>query len=124
MAARSQRGVGMGGIFLILAALGFVLMLALKLGPLYMGFWTLQSLMNDLAASSEPILGGKPGVMNRLNNLMNINEIRDLDPKSFQIQKLEGDRYEVTLSYERRTHLFANVDAVLTFDHTVAVKSQ
>ena len=123
IAARGQRGAGMTGIFLILAALGLAMMLLLKLGPFYMGFWTLKSVMNDVAESPEPILGGRPAIMTRLSNLMNVNDIRDLDPKSFQIRKIDGDRYEVKVAYERRAHLFANVDAILTFAHEVIVKS-
>ncbi len=124
-AARSaQRGMGAKGIFLTLVLLGIVLTLILKLGPSYMGFWTLTSIMDNLAEDPEPIQGGRPAIMDRLNKLMDINSVEGIEAKDFSIKKRDDNAYDLKVAYERRHHLFYNLDAVLVFTHEVVVEGR
>jgi hypothetical protein len=123
-APSAQRGMGAKGIFFTLVLLGIVLTLILKLGPSYMGFWTLSSIMDDLAKDPERIQGGRPAIMDRLNKQMDINNVRDMQDKDFSIKKREDNAFDVKVAYERRHHLFYNVDAVLVFSHEVVVEGR
>ena len=116
--------MGAKGIFFTLVLLGIVLTLILKLGPSYMGFWTLSSIMDDLAKDPERIQGGRPAIMDRLSKQMDINNVRDMQDKDFSIKKREDNAYDVKVAYERRHHLFYNVDAVLVFSHEVVVEGR
>jgi hypothetical protein len=123
-APSAQRGMGGKGILLTLVLLGIVLTLILKLGPSYMGFWTLSSIMDDLAKDPEHIQGGRPAIMSRLNKQMDINNVRDMQDKDFSIKKRDDNAFDVKLAYERRHHLFYNVDAILVFSHEVVVQGR
>lgn len=119
-----QQGMGMSGmLFVLVVAIVFVTVL-FKLGPAYMNYMTMKSIMNGIAESPEPILGGKPEIMKLLANRMMVNEVRTIDAKSFSFKKVGENAFDVTLDYERREHLFFNVDAVVTFSHTVVVKGR
>lgn len=124
-AARSaQRGMGAKGVILAILLIGTVLTLILRLGPSYMGFWTLKSIMNDVAEDPEAIQGGRAAIVDRLSKQMDINDVEGIQAKDFSIKKREDNAFDVKISYERRQHLFYNVDAVLTFSHEVVVKSR
>ena len=120
----AQRGIGLNSAMVIIALAVFFLTLLFKLGPSYVTFMTMKSIMESVAESPEPILGGKAAIMSDLTKRMMINEVRSVDSKSFSVKKSGDDTLDVTLAYEDRIHLFANVDAVLMFDHTVVVKGR
>jgi len=116
--------MGASGIFFSLVLLAFFVTLVLKLGPYYMSYWTLRSIMDDLAAAPEPLVGGKQAILSRLEGQMNINNIEGIAPRDFKVKKVEDNVLEASVAYERRQHLFANVDVVLTFSHGVTVKGR
>ncbi len=119
-----QQGMGMSAILFVLVVVIFAMTLLFKLGPSYMSFLTLKSIMNSIAESSEPVLGGKPAVMKLIEGQMMVNDVRSVDSKAFSVKKSGENMLDVTVDYEQRMHIFANVDAVLTFKHTVVVKGR
>lgn len=121
---RRQRGIGMGGIFLTILLAAFVGTVLVRLGPAYMSFWTLRSVMKGVATSPEPVTGGKRGILDLIGRRLDINDVEGIDPKAFKIEKTGEDSYEVTVAYERREHLFFNIDAVMAFKHAVKVQAQ
>jgi hypothetical protein len=121
---RKQRGITAYGLLFVFVVLGFALMMLLKLGPAYMKFWTLKSVMDGLQDAPEILTGGRAAIVGRLDRLMDMNEIDDISPSKFKVEKVGDDSYKVQVAYEQREHLMANVDAVLTFTHAVTVKDK
>ncbi len=119
-----QKGMGASGLLFVVLVVIFVMTLVFKLGPGYMGFMTVRSIMNEVAAAPEPFLGGKAAVLNAVETRMNINDVRNLDLKSFTVASAGEGTYDLGVNYEQRTHLFFNIDAVLTFHHAVVVKGR
>jgi len=119
-----QQGMGTSSILFVLVVVIFLLTVIFKLGPSYMSFLTMKSVMNSLAESPEPILGGKPAIMRVLENRMMVNEIRSVDAKSFTLKKAGEETFDLAVNYEQRQHLFFNIDTVLTFKHAVVVKGR
>ncbi|HYN78073.1 MAG TPA: DUF4845 domain-containing protein [Lamprocystis sp. (in: g-proteobacteria)] len=120
----AQRGMGLNSAMVIIALIIFFLTLLFKLGPSYMTYMTMKSIMESVAKSPEPIQGGRATLIADLNTRMMINEVRSIDTKSFSVKKSGEETLDLRLAYEERIHLFANVDAVLTFDHQVVVKGR
>jgi hypothetical protein len=120
----AQRGMGISSMMSIIVVVGFIIMLIFKLGPSYMTYMTLKSIMKGVAEAPEAVQGGKPALMRTLENRMMINEVRSVDTKAFTVKKAGDDTMDLTVAYEQRIHLLANIDAVLTFDHTVVVKGR
>lgn len=119
-----QRGMGMLGIIFTIGLVAFFMTLLLKLGPLYLNFWTIRSIMTGVAEQSETLQGGARGIADTISKRMDVNSVSNITSKNFEIKKLEQNTYRVTVSYEQREHLFFNVDAVAKFTYQVDVKTQ
>ncbi|WP_296805589.1 DUF4845 domain-containing protein [Thiocapsa sp.] len=119
-----QSGAGMLSILVILSLIIFFVTLAFKLGPAYLGFWTIKSVMDNVAEQSTPITGGAREIANQIGKRLDINNVDQVNAKDFKIQRIGESRYEVTLDYEQRQHVFFNIDTVLTFAYQVEVKGQ
>lgn len=119
-----QRGMGMLSILVVLSLVVFVVTLLFKLGPAYMGFWTIKSVMDEVAVQSTPTDGGAREIANQIGRRLDINSVSQVSAKDFKIRRTGENLYEVTLDYEQRQHLFFNVDTVLTFAYRVDVKGR
>jgi Domain of unknown function (DUF4845) len=121
---RRQCGIGVVGVFFVIVLASVIGTVLIRLGPAYMSHWTLTSIMNGVAASPEPVSGGGKGILELIERRMDVNDIRGIDPKAFTVQRSGDNSYDVRVAYERREHLFFNLDAVLTFEHAVTVRGQ
>lgn len=115
-----QRGVSLLAMLFALVIAGFFLTIGVKLGPHYMEFLTVKSVMQDVAEDPALAKGGKMNVFKTIQNRLYINSIDSIDLKSFSYQKTTSG-YRVSVDYKVQEHLFANVDAVLAFNHEVVV---
>jgi hypothetical protein len=119
-----QRGMGMLGVIFTVSLVAFFMTLLFKLGPLYLNFWTIRSIMTGVVEQSESIQGGARGVIDTINKRMDVNSVKNITAKDFAVQKIEQNTYQVTVEYEQRVHLFFNIDAVAMFNYQVDVKTQ
>jgi hypothetical protein len=104
-----------GGVLLL--TLGF------RLGPSYLEFLTVRSVMN--AMSEDQDLRGKSRVqvLGNLGSRLDVNGVRGLPAETFTI---EQDNYgrELVADYEARVPVFFNIDAVLSFNHRATLPGQ
>lgn len=119
-----QRGISVFGLLFVFVLAALVAVVLLRTVPAYVSYWTIRSAMNGVAQTPEPIVGGKPAIMDLINRRLEINDVRGIDPKSFKIQRTDTGAYDVRVDYERREHLLGNIDVVLAFHHAVEVKAQ
>ncbi len=119
-----HRGMGMLSILVVLSLVAFFVTLLFKLGPAYMGFWTIKSVMDEVAVQTTPTDGGAREIANQIGRRFDINSVSQVSAKDFKIRRTGENLYEVTLDYEQRQHLFFNVDTVLTFAYRVDVKGR
>jgi hypothetical protein len=119
-----QQGISVLGLLFGFVLVAFIAVVMMRIVPAYISYWTVKSAMDSIARSAEPIVGGKPTIMSMINRRLEINDVSGIDPKAFQIQKGEHGAYDVEVAYERREHLFGNIDVVLVFNHAVEVKAE
>lgn len=119
-----QRGMGFLGFIVLIALAAFFVTIILKVGPLYLNFWTIRTIMQETVAQSGELVGGARGITSSIDKRLNINSVNNVTGKDFVIKKIEEGVYRVTLEYEDRVHLFFNVDAVTSFSHQVEVKAR
>ena len=118
-----QRGMGMLGFIFIVGLAAFFITILLKMGPAYLNYWTLRTIMTEVAKQPQMIEGGPRGILSAVGKRMDINNLRDRSVKDdFAIEKVDNNLYNLILSYEDRRHLFFNVDAVAMFDYQVEVR--
>lgn len=109
-----QRGMGLLGWIVVLAIASFFLTCLLKIGPLYMDYWTLQKVLDDVAANS---------VAGQSKNDIRASIQRRLDTNRVDFFKVGEIRFEETrealimdAGFERRVPLMGNIDVVVKFD--------
>ena len=120
---RRQRGIGLIGVLFYFVIGGFFLTIAMKLGPHYMEYLSIRSVMRDVAQDPSMAQAGTKDIRESIANRLYINDVRGLDPKSFTYNRTPRG-YRIVLDYKVQEHLFSNVDAVLTFTHEVALTKQ
>jgi hypothetical protein len=118
---RGQRGMGAAG-FLFLIVLAIVIVtLVMKLGPVYMQYFEIRSIMHNVAEDPELLKKGRYGILRSIEDRLDINYIENVTKNDFKLKKVEnGD--QLSVKYEVREHLFANLDALMTFSHQVVIK--
>jgi hypothetical protein len=123
LSLRRQRGIGLIGVLFYLVIGGFFLTIAAKLGPHYIEYLTIRSVMQGLTEDPTLVEASKKTIADKIGSRLYIDDVRGLDMKAFKYKKTP-DGYRVILDYNVQEHLFSNVDVVLTFTHEVALTKQ
>ena len=115
LTARRQLGLTALGTVAILAGIAAVVTLSLRLGPHYVDFYTMQTLVEELPAARVHEMD-KRDIRESLEKRFRINNIRDVAVRDvIQIERSKGETV-LQIKYEAREHLFYNVDVVLSFE--------
>mgnify|MGYP000425973786 FL=1 len=116
MRQNKQQGLSALGILVLLAVVGFFLTIATRIGPLYLDNSFVDAALQSLA--DEPIHKMSDGKIRRkLQAAFTVNAVRDVNVKDTVIER-KKTATTVSLDYERRVHLLANVDVVVVFKNT------
>jgi len=112
-----QRGITMLGAVAILVVVASVVTVALRLGPHYIDFYTMQTLIEELPANRVHTME-RGDIREALQKRFRINNIRAYEVGD--VISIERDKGETQLiiRYEAREHLVSNVDAVMRFEKT------
>jgi hypothetical protein len=114
-----QRGMSLLGILFLIAIAAAVVTIGLKLGPDYMRYAIVKSVMDKAVADPE-VAHNRRAVLDKITNGLYINEIDSVKARDFTFTPVAYGT-DLTVHYEVREHLFANIDAVVTFSHTVII---
>ena len=119
--ARS-RGISLTGWMFIIAIGLFFGILAMKLMPKYIEFYSIVQVMESLA--NDPTL--KESNPRQLRELfyrrIDINGIYDFPRKALKIKRKGGEGIQMVVDYEIREPVVGNVDVILHFHHEAWVK--
>jgi hypothetical protein len=111
------------GVMFWLGLGALVLTVGFRLGPPYMQFLTVKSAMNALSGDAELKGKGRAEILSSLNRRLDVNNVSGLPPQSFSVEQKDSVP-RLIADYEVRVHLIRNVDAVLSFNHEVALPRQ
>jgi len=108
------------GWLLVLGLIAFFTLVTLRLVPMYLEYAkvasTLESLQNEPGITNL----SKPEIVSIITKRFDVNDVRNVDPKTVIISKDRGT-FSIGFKYERREHLISNIDVVGTFDKQVEV---
>ena len=113
-----QRGISSAGVLLIAVLLGLFFTFGLKVGPLYVDHNLITGLCQDLIDNGEANSMTVTEVRDRLSSTLRINNVTDFDLNSIRLCKENGEAI-ITVAYEKRVPLIANLDIVATFDESL-----
>lgn len=112
--SRRPRGMSLIGILAILVLVVTVVTLVLKCVPHYIDFYTMDSIVAGLPAS-EVRSATRTSLSDTLKKRFKINNLRDFEIRDIITLDRSREVTALEVNYERREHLFYNVDVVLTF---------
>ena len=113
-----QRGISSAGVLLIAVLLGLFFTVGLKVGPLYVDHNLITGLCQDLIDNGEANGMTVTEVRDRISSTLRINNVTDFDHNSIRMRKENGEAI-ITVAYEKRVPLIANLDIVATFDESL-----
>jgi len=113
-----QRGISSAGVLLIAVLLGLFFTVGFKVVTLYVDHNLITGLCQDLIDNGEANSMTVTEVRDRISSTLRINDVTDFDLNSIRLRKENGEAI-ITVAYEKRVPLIANLDIVATFDESL-----
>ena len=118
---KRQNGMTAIGWLIVLALIGFFVLLTLRMLPSYLEYYKVVSTLDSL--EHETGLATPADIKRLLERRFDISYVETIQPKDVGI-KAVGPDFKVIADYESRKHLFANVDVVMSFYKEVLVRTR
>lgn len=115
-----QRGMTAIGWLLVLALIAFFSLITLRMVPLYLEYAKVASVFESLQNEPGITRMTKAEVVRLVTRRFDVNDVYNVNPKALKVLK-DGGVLTVSIAYERREHLVANVDIVAVFDKEIQV---
>lgn len=112
-----QRGVSKLGLLILGLFVAAFLTVGLKVGPLYMDFNVLKSTADEMVADGSLQRLTVDEIRLGFANALRLNAIYDFNLNDIEIYR-GGGRTIITIDYERRVPLVANLDIIAAFNHS------
>ena len=111
---RKQSGMTMLGFLITLSVIMFFLYVGMKIGPMYIEYYSVKKALASMANDAE--LGGasKDKVRANFARHMQIDYVSTIKPEMLKIETTDAG-FNLIMEYERREPLMANLDVVGKF---------
>jgi hypothetical protein len=116
---KQQNGMTAIGWLIVLALIGFFVLLTLRMLPSYLEYYKVVSSLESLEKESG--LNTPRDIRNLIERRFDISYVESIQPGDVAI-KATGPNFRVIADYESRKHIFANVDVVMSFYKEVMVR--
>ncbi|MBS0286141.1 MAG: DUF4845 domain-containing protein [Proteobacteria bacterium] len=117
---KKMRGVTVINLMIAAIVIVFTIAIAVNLVPPYMHNYAIKDALNELAANPDITQMSKTKLRDLFVRKLQVNYITNVSPDALVIVKKEGATY-LSMKYEVRVHLIANIDAVILFDEEAKV---
>lgn len=114
-----QKGMTGIGWLIVLGLIGFFVLLALKMVPVYLEYYKVVSTLESLAKESG--YESPREIRDLLERRFDISYVNTITHKDVII-KSAGKHFNVRAKYDAREHLFGNVSVLMSFDKQVMAK--
>lgn len=118
-----QRGATFVFWVFFAALIGFILMLGVKLFPVYYKGFTTKDIVESIALEMQGKKPNKKQLWESIDKRLNINSVYGVKKEHFVYSK-DKDQIEFGLDYEIRVPVIANLDAVAKFDQRQTVNTK
>ena len=112
---KKQQGASKLGLLVMFLLVAVFLTAGLKVVPLYIDHNLIVGICDELIETGEAENMTITDIRNRVSNTLRINSVTGFDHGSIT-QRRENSQAIITVAYERRVELFANLDVIAKFD--------
>ena len=123
---KKQRGMSFLGCVSVLSILILAFVSGVKLVPVYVEFYSVQSFMKKIAEDPSISATNTQGLRGKLDDYLNINGMYTIKREHFSVQS-QADNKNVkalVVDYEVRKPWLGNIDFLMTFHHAEVLKGQ
>jgi hypothetical protein len=118
--AKQQRGVTFLGWLLILALIGIFATATLRLLPIYMEYYRINSVLTGLKVERANQGTSKKEIRDYLTKRFDVESINRMKPTDIKVTA-KDENWRVRANYEARAPFIGNVDFIVSFDKSVEV---
>lgn len=118
-----QRGATFVFWVFFLALIGFLLMLGIKLFPVYYKGITTQKIVKEIAIEMQGKKPNKKQLWQSIDKRININSVYGINKDHFVFER-NKDSIDFGLDYEVRVPVIANLDAIAKFDQRQTIMTK
>lgn len=111
---RRQRGVGFIGLIFIFAVVGFVLLMGMKLVPVYLEMFSIKKVLASMAKSEEVKSGTVSDIRKSFDRRAVIDNIQAVSSGDLEITKDAGETV-VVATWQHRVNLFTGYTLLVDF---------
>ena len=112
-----QRGVSMLGFMFMSVAVIIIAMLAMKLVPAYIEFFSVKKILNAMGQDSETKSMSNNEIRSSFAKRANVGYVTVVKPEDLAVDR-SGGNIVISTEYEYRTKLVANISLVVDFKAT------
>ena len=109
-----QRGVSMLGFMFVAVAVIIIAMLAMKLVPAYIEFFSVKKILNAMGQDSETKAMSNNEIRSSFAKRADVGYVTVVKPEDLDIDRAGGNMV-ISTEYEYRTPLVANISLVVDF---------
>lgn len=117
-----QQGITLVSLSFYLLLLGFAVFNVLKLFPVYMESFEIESSVKSLESDRGEPYTGSNSVRTALFKRLRFNNVKSLTKDNIVIKR-EEQVYMVDVNYEVRVPYISNIDLIISFSHHAKVPS-
>ncbi len=116
-----QKGMTAISFAMLLALIGFVAVIFVKLIPVYLENFKINAAVSALEDDPRAQGASVSEVKELLLKKLDIDDVDKVTDENIVIEKLSEGRLSVTVNHETRIHMFGNVDAVVKYQGPVVI---
>ena len=111
---QTQRGITMLGFLITLCVVIFFAFCAMKIVPMYIEFYSVKQMLASISKNPESSNASKEKIREMFSKSLQIDYVKVIKPEMLKIENTDSG-YTLTVDYERREELLANLDVVGKF---------
>ncbi len=120
---KNQRGASFVFWVLIAALFGFLLMMGVKLFPVYYRGLSVKTFVEEIAVELNGKNPSKKQVWQKIERRLNVKGIRNIKRQDMVFER-DKRKTHIGLDYEERIPLAGNIDAVVMFDYRQTIDQE
>ena len=109
-----QRGITMFGLLLVAIVVVMLAVVAMKLVPAYVEFFSVKKILNAMGQDSEIKSMSNAEIRNAFAKRADVGYVTVVKPEDLDIER-NGGNLVISTAYEYRTPLVANISLVVDF---------